>query len=70
MTQDQLDVLRRVAQAARDKDMDIGMSASVILALLDELDAARRVVAAARSFPNALILDVLDDYDALTQEAP
>jgi hypothetical protein len=32
-----------------------------------ELEAARRVIRAARSFPNSLIMDALDDYDRVTK---
>lgn len=49
ITEQQLGVLRTTASAAQKADMDIGMGANVVLALLSEIEALRAVLSAARS---------------------
>lgn len=41
MTQAQLDLLRRMAVQAHQADMDMGVGANVMLALLNEIDRLR-----------------------------
>ena len=41
MTQAQLDLLRRMAIQAQQADMDVGLGANVLLALIDEIEQLR-----------------------------
>jgi hypothetical protein len=66
LTQPQISLLRMMATTAQRSDMDVGLGANVLLALLDELEVARRVVCVTRSMPNALMMDALDAYDRVT----
>lgn len=47
MTQAQLNLLRRMAVQAQQADMDMGVGANVVLALLDEIERLRAALSQA-----------------------
>ncbi len=49
MTQAHLDLLRRMAIQAQQADMDVGLGANVLIAMLDEIEQLRKNLADAQS---------------------